>query len=68
MTRARRAVLALAVICLMLVGAFLVLDRDIRGGYLVAAPGAADDLAAFRRDLQAITDHGGEWVRFAVRA
>lgn len=42
--------------------------RGRRGGYLVPAPGANPDLRDFERDLRAVREGGGGWVRLAVRA
>lgn len=65
---AGRIGLAAAAICALLMAILLVTDRGVQGGYLVPAPGAREDLAAFERDLRAVKDNGGTWVRFGVRA
>lgn len=63
-----RTVLGAASICALLLAFLLVSDRGVQGGYLVAAPGTTADLPAFERDLRAVKDNGGTWVRFGVRA
>lgn len=63
-----RIVLAAGSICALLLAFLLVSDRGVQGGYLVAAPGSREDLADFERDVRAVKEHGGTWVRFGVRA
>lgn len=68
----RRAVLGGAAVGTVAVGAALLavpmMGPGSRGGYLVPAPGGSEDLRGFERDLRAVREGGGGWVRFAVRA